>query len=131
MAVCLSICHASKRTLLAALFVAGLATVDSGGDAMAESRISKSFFGGTAIDGYDPVAYFTMTRAVRGGGAEFSPIWLGATWQFANTKHREMFKVDPSKYARNTGNIVPRHPAMGSCLAPTRRPGASSMASSI
>ena len=130
MAVCLSICHASKRTLLAALLVAGLAAVGSGGDAMAESRINKSFFGGTAIDGYDPVAYFTMTRAVR-GVAEFSHIWLGATWQFANTKHREMFKVDPSKYARNTGNIVPRHSAMGSCLAPTRRPGASSMASSI
>jgi len=67
MAVCLSIYHASKRTLLAALLVAGLAAVGSGGDAMAESRINKSIFGATAIDSYDPVAYFTMTRAVRGG----------------------------------------------------------------
>ena len=69
---------------------------------MAESRINKSFFGGTAIDGYDPVAYFTMTMAVR-GVAEFSPIWLGATWQFANTKHREMFMVDPPKYVPQYG----------------------------
>jgi YHS domain-containing protein len=102
MAVCLSIYHASKRTLLAALLVAGLAAVGSGGDAMAESRINKSFFGATAIDGYDPVAYFTMTRAVR-GVAEFSHIWLGATWQFANTKHREMFMVDPPKYVPQYG----------------------------
>lgn len=98
MAVCLSIYHASKRTLLAALLVAGLAAVGSGGDAMAESRINKSFFGGTAIDGYDPVAYFTMTRAVRGAGGIQLHL-AGRTWQFANTKHREMFMVDPPKYA--------------------------------
>lgn len=37
---------------------------------------------GLAISGYDPVAYFTETRA-RLGVAEFEHSWKGARWRFA------------------------------------------------
>ncbi|MEM6491045.1 MAG: hypothetical protein AAF684_03975, partial [Pseudomonadota bacterium] len=38
---------------------------------------------GLAIEGYDPVAYFTQQAAVEGDDA-FETEWNGATWRFAN-----------------------------------------------
>ena len=57
---------------------------------------------GIAIQGYDPVAYFTQGKAVKGSDA-FSHQWLGATWYFANAEHRDLFAVDPVKYAPQYG----------------------------
>ncbi len=60
-----------------------------------------------AIKGYDPVAYFTEGRAVK-GSKKFSYEWLGATWHFASAKHRELFVADPSKYAPQYGGYCSR-----------------------
>jgi YHS domain-containing protein len=51
-----------------------------------------------AIQGYDPVAYFTDSTAVK-GSKEFSHVWNGKTWQFASANHRTMFKNAPERYA--------------------------------
>ena len=51
-----------------------------------------------AIKGYDPVAYFTMQRATP-GVAQFEYEWDEHRWQFANAKHRDLFKADPVRYA--------------------------------
>ena len=51
-----------------------------------------------AIEGYDPVAYFTLQRATP-GIAQFEYEWDEHRWQFANAKHRDMFKADPVRYA--------------------------------
>jgi len=51
-----------------------------------------------AIKGYDPVAYFTMQRATP-GVAQFEFEWDEHRWQFANAKHRDLFKADPVRYA--------------------------------
>jgi YHS domain-containing protein len=51
-----------------------------------------------AIQGYDPVAYFTNSAAVK-GSKEFSHVWNGKTWQFASANHRSMFKTAPERYA--------------------------------
>ncbi|KYG82415.1 YHS domain-containing (seleno)protein [Roseivirga echinicomitans] len=52
---------------------------------------------GLAIQGYDPVAYFTENKAVE-GTKNISSRHNGVTYYFANMKHKTMFDVDPSKY---------------------------------
>lgn len=66
----------------------------AGGKVYAES--------GIAIDGYDPVAYFTDNQPVA-GDQSVSAEWNGATWRFANAENREMFLADPDKYAPQYG----------------------------
>jgi YHS domain-containing protein len=57
---------------------------------------------GVAIKGYDPVAYFTDKRPVR-GLPEFEYVWHGATWRFSSAAHREMFRQYPDRYAPRYG----------------------------
>ena len=57
---------------------------------------------GVAIEGYDPTAYFTENRPVK-GSAEFSFNWAGATWHFANEHGRGLFAKNPEKYAPQFG----------------------------
>jgi YHS domain-containing protein len=57
---------------------------------------------GVAIKGYDPVAYFTEGRPVK-GKTEFQFEWQGAKWRFASAEHRDLFKADPGKYAPQYG----------------------------
>ena len=51
-----------------------------------------------AIRGYDPVAYFTLQRATP-GIAQFEYEWDEHRWQFANARHRDLFRADPVRYA--------------------------------
>lgn len=53
---------------------------------------------GTAIDGYDAVAYHTDNKAVE-GNRQYSHDWNGATWHFASAANRDRFGADPAKYA--------------------------------
>jgi YHS domain-containing protein len=55
-----------------------------------------------AIGGYDPVAFFTDRRPVR-GREEFSAQWSGATWLFASDAHRATFVASPQRYAPKYG----------------------------
>ena len=52
---------------------------------------------GVAIQGYDPVAFFTDGKPVKG-----SPMFVskqdGATYFFASKEHKELFAADPAKY---------------------------------
>ena len=70
--------------------------------ALATDSVNTGYFGGVAIMGYDPVAYFTEGRPMK-GSEEFSYDWLGTPWQFASSKHRELFIGDPTKYAPQYG----------------------------
>jgi hypothetical protein len=51
-----------------------------------------------AIKGFDPVAYFTDGRPVR-GLPEFEYEWDDGRYRFARAEHRELFKADPVRYA--------------------------------
>ena len=57
---------------------------------------------GIAINGYDPVAYFTDGKAVE-GSAEFTSEWDGATLQFASAANKDLFDSDPEAYAPKYG----------------------------
>ncbi len=58
--------------------------------------------GGLAISGYDPVAYFTEAKPVKGSSAH-SVIWNGAEWRFATAQNRAAFEADPTAYAPQYG----------------------------
>ncbi len=51
-----------------------------------------------AIKGYDPVAYFTESKPVKGNDI-YTTDWHGATWYFSSQKNLEVFKSNPEKYA--------------------------------
>jgi enamine deaminase RidA (YjgF/YER057c/UK114 family) len=51
-----------------------------------------------SISGYDPVAYFTDSKAVP-GNAEFEYVWHDARWRFASAAHRDLFIPNPGHYA--------------------------------
>jgi YHS domain-containing protein len=57
---------------------------------------------GAAIGGYDPVAYFTEKKPVK-GNPQFGFEWKGAVWHFASAANRDAFKADPAKYAPQYG----------------------------
>ena len=82
-------------------FVAVIAFVFAAGAARAEK---PEVFAekGIAIGGYDPVAYFTEKKPVK-GNAQFGLQWKGATWHFASAPNRDTFKADPAKYAPQYG----------------------------
>jgi YHS domain-containing protein len=58
--------------------------------------------GGKAIKGYDPVAFFTDSKPVKGAD-NLSYSWKGANWFFANRQNLERFKANPGKYAPQYG----------------------------
>jgi YHS domain-containing protein len=57
---------------------------------------------GVAIQGYDPVAFFTDNKPVKGDPA-IPAKYNGATYYFATKEHRDMFKKDSAKYEPSFG----------------------------
>ncbi|HEX2581731.1 MAG TPA: YHS domain-containing (seleno)protein [Dongiaceae bacterium] len=57
---------------------------------------------GVAINGYDPVAYFTDGKPAK-GVPDYKTEWQGATWQFTSAAHRDLFAAAPEKYAPQYG----------------------------
>lgn len=55
-----------------------------------------------AIKGYDPVAYFTENKAVKGNKNQVYQ-WHGAKWLFSSSEHRALFVNNPEKYAPQYG----------------------------
>jgi YHS domain-containing protein len=69
------------------------------------NTIKPGLFGGrgdTAILGYDPVAYFTVGKPVKGLDT-FVHDWMGAKWKFSSAANLELFKASPEKYAPQYG----------------------------
>jgi YHS domain-containing protein len=49
------------------------------------------------LSGYDPVAYFTDGKALRGSGFHVT-VWNGVTYAFASDEHKTLFAKSPEKY---------------------------------
>lgn len=86
------------RNLFVCLLLATLAR-----PAFAETKallnLDKS---GVAIQGYDPVAFFTDGKPVK-GSPQFVGKHDGAVYLFATKEHRDMFAKDPAKYEPTFG----------------------------
>lgn len=50
-----------------------------------------------AIQGYDPVAFFTDNKPVKGSD-QFVRRYNGAVYYFATKEHRDLFAKEPAKY---------------------------------
>lgn len=59
---------------------------------------------GLAIQGYDPVAYFTDGKPVKGDG-KFQSEYQGAKYDFASAEHKAAFDKDPARYAPQFGGF--------------------------
>ena len=93
----------SRRSVLVAA-----ATLLVYGPARAEPPINTlktGILGGrtdTAINGYDPVAYFTVGKPVKGLETMVYE-WMGAKWKFSSQANLDLFKANPEKYAPQYG----------------------------
>lgn len=54
------------------------------------------------LKGYDPIAYFTTGKAVK-GSPKISYDWDDGRYHFASARHRDMFAADPERYAPRFG----------------------------
>ena len=57
---------------------------------------------GLAIEGMDPVSYFTEPAPLM-GKPEFEYSWMGAPWLFASEANRDVFERNPEIYAPQYG----------------------------
>jgi YHS domain-containing protein len=93
-----------KHLRLSRMLLGLLAAVVLSSAALADQRL--------ALKGYDPVAYFTESRA-RLGDAQYRYDWDGATYHFASAKHLDMFKADPDRYLPQYSNLCAASVAKG------------------
>lgn len=57
-----------------------------------------------AIDGYDPVAYFTEKKPVQ-GKSTISHDWDEKRYLFSSAKHRDLFAANPDRYEPQFGGL--------------------------
>ncbi|MBS9718946.1 YHS domain-containing (seleno)protein [Pseudohalocynthiibacter aestuariivivens] len=57
---------------------------------------------GVAINGYDPVAYFSQSAPVLGDETH-ALIWRGATWYFSSANNMVRFEANPELFAPQYG----------------------------
>lgn len=86
----------TRRTTLLTLLAATAARTKDQVDPINKSR------NGLALKGYDPVAYFTQSRPVKGLPA-YSATHNGATYLFATAENRDAFTAAPTRYAPQFG----------------------------
>jgi len=67
---------------------------------------------GTAMHGYDPVAYFKT-----GGPAQGDPTWqlkwMGTIWQFSTAENMQAFEMNPRRFAPHYGGYCAYAMAQG------------------
>jgi YHS domain-containing protein len=98
---------------LSILFIAFTFSIHSG-LAQSSPGVRKQQFNlekGVAIQGYDPVAYFTQNKANPGravkGSAANAFTYKNVTYHFASAANLKAFQENPISMSRNTGAGVP------------------------
>lgn len=99
----------SRRALIglvaAALAVPAAVLVGGSTATPAAAQVAAVYTGivkGVAVGGYDPVAYFTEKKPVKGNPA-VSHDHEGAKYYFTSEANRDAFKAEPAKYAPQYG----------------------------
>ncbi len=70
--------------------------------ASAADPVETGTFNNKAIYGYDTVAHWTQSQAVK-GDEQYSTAWRCADWYFANADNMSLFISNPEKYAPQYG----------------------------
>ena len=90
-----------KTSFLPTLVGTVLATVFLVASAWAGEFFEKD---GTALRGYDAVAYFMDSKPIR-GSAENKAEYKGSTFHFVSKANRDTFVADPARYAPQYGGF--------------------------
>ena len=72
--------------------------------AFAGDLVNVSGANKTAVNGYDPVAFFTDSKPVH-GSPSISAEYKGATYLFATDEHKKLFTATPEKYLPQYGGF--------------------------
>lgn len=106
------------RVALFALLAAVFALIGPNPAAWAATteRIVVNRYSGLAIEGFDPVAYFTDAQAIR-GVPDFEAAEAGAVWRFQNASNRDAFAAHPEVYGPQFGGYDPIDVARGIAYA--------------
>jgi YHS domain-containing protein len=90
------------QKLLLLMGISLLALTGFSQDATPERKKEFNIENGLAIEGYDPVAYFTLGKAVK-GRKDFALYHQGITYYFSTTGNKEAFKKEPTRYEPQYG----------------------------
>lgn len=74
-----------------------VARADSVVSAPSERILVNRDHEGLALQGYDPVAYFTDGNPAK-GDPRYRSTWRDATYYFASAEHKQLFDADPARY---------------------------------
>lgn len=88
------------------LFLCALAAPLHDVRAATTERVVADWHTGLAIDGYDPVAFYTDGKPVV-GAADIELSYGGAVWRFANVGNRAAFAARPDVYMPKFGGYDP------------------------
>ncbi|HTB52312.1 MAG TPA: YHS domain-containing (seleno)protein [Ferruginibacter sp.] len=91
-----------NKILFTTFFLSLLTTALFAQDATTLRKKKFNLDNGLAIQGYDPVCYFTQNKAVKGSN-DFTLSEQGVTYYFSSAANRDAFKVDPAKYEPQYG----------------------------
>jgi len=91
-----------KRLALAALVAAAPLAATAPAAHADKAPVYTGFFNNVAVEGHDPVAYFTEGRPVE-GSRDFSTEYQGAEFRFASQENLDTFLADPEAYAPQYG----------------------------
>jgi YHS domain-containing protein len=92
-----------KSLKLALILAFAFSPLAIAGPALAnKAPVWTSFGSNVAIKGYDPVAYFSAGKPVK-GTAQFKTTYQGAEFQFASAANRDTFAANPARYAPQFG----------------------------
>ncbi len=110
--------HLSRRSALLIGAAAALFSATAWAAEPPINTLKNSLFGGrtdTAINGYDPVAYFTVGKPVKGQDGLVTE-WMGAKWKFSSQANLNLFKSNPEKYAPQYGGYCAYGVTQGSLV---------------
>src|SRR3954466_1569315 len=82
------------------------ASLSSAARASTTERVVVNRYSGLAIEGFDPVAYFTESLATQ-GVPDFEAAEAGAVWRFRNEGNRSSFVAHPEIYGPQFGGYDP------------------------
>ena len=89
----------SRLILILLMSIVGLNAFSQDANRKKEFNLDE----GIAIHGYDPVAYFTQGKAIK-GKKEFGAVaYAGVTYNFSSAENKEAFKKNPAAYEPQYG----------------------------
>lgn len=106
----------TKIFTLMSLVILGTLNLGLSAQPAQADAVYQSFLG-VAINGYDPVTYFTDGKPQEGDSAHKLE-WDGATWYFKSAANKAAFETSPEKYAPQYGGYCAWALAQGA-KAPT------------